>query len=89
LSTDVGAGGRVLCNGSARGGIVGIEDAGLYSGARLDCDYGAETDHLFDGFRRRSDARFVRIDFGNNRDFHDSSDTCPRGRPVSRRYVTD
>ena len=58
----------VLGYGGAGSGKIGVEDAGLQTGTRLDSDFGAETDHLLDGFRRCRDPRLVRIDLGSNRD---------------------
>ena len=74
LEHDIGAGQRIAGDSGAGRGIVGVENAGLDACTRFDGNLGAKADHFLDGFGSRGHARLAQIGFGNNRDFHQSSD---------------
>src|SRR6202034_1755882 len=74
LKHDVGTADRVGSHIGPRGGIVGVQNTRLDSSARLDGDFSAKPDHLFDGFGGRGYARFARIGLGSDRNFHNPSD---------------
>ena len=76
LEHDVGAVQGVGGHRGAGRGVIRIENAGFHPGARLDRDFGAEPDHLLDGFGNRGHPRLARVGFGNDRNLHDASDGC-------------
>ena len=74
LEHDVGAAQGVGRDGGAGRRVVRVENAGFDPSARLDRDFGAEPDHLLDGFGNRGHPRLARVGFGNDRNLHDSSE---------------
>ena len=74
LEHDVGAAQGVGRDGGAGRRVVRVENAGFDPSARLDRDFGAEPDHLLDGFGNRGYPRLARVGFGNDRNLHDSSE---------------
>ena len=76
LEHDIGALDGARRHGRAGGGVFGVGNAGFLAGARLDHDIGAERLHLLDGFRRRGDPVFARLDFTRYGNAHAPVSSC-------------